>query len=151
MSARLRQYLLDAYENRRAVHLPRKIPRDMPVQIDDQDDSDNLDEFCNIFCTIGSGGKFRIELAGNFPITREMVDLSEIYDGSYDPVNQSIRLQLNYDKVDVLMDLAEKIRKTAFMGDTINNSNWLRISARTISSLYRFVRIIKEYRNLYKV
>jgi len=147
MSSRLRHYLLDAYESRRSAHLPHRIPRDLPIQIDDQDDSDNINEYCNIFCTVHSGGNFTVELIGNFPFTREMTDLAEIYDGKADNVNGCLTLQLNCDKVEVLMDLADKIRKTAFMGEKSNNNNWLRISSRTISSLYRFVRIIKEYRN----
>jgi hypothetical protein len=47
------------------------------------------------------------------------------------------------------MDLADKIRKTSLSGAPYN-TGWLTVSARTISSLFRFVRIIKEYNNLTK-
>jgi hypothetical protein len=69
----------------------------------------------------------------------------EIYNGLSDPINGKISLVLTPENIGVLTDLADKIRKTSFLGDKINNPNWLPISARTISSLYRFVRIIKEY------
>jgi hypothetical protein len=148
MSSRLRQYLIDAYESRRSVHLPEKLSRDTPIQIDDQDDSDLITEFCNIFCTVGKMGQFRIEIVGNYPMTREIIDLADIYDGGVEMAKGRLWLQLTPDKIDVLMDLADKVRKTAFLGDSVKNPNWLRVSARTISSLYRFVRIIKEYRSM---
>lgn len=147
MTSELRQYLLDAYENRHTVTFVRKITKNTAIQIDDQDDSDRIDEFCNIFCTIISNNKFKIDLLGNFPISNEMVDLIEIYNGYVDAVHGMVGLKLDTGKIEVLIDLADKIRRTSFMGDTVQNKNWLTISARTISSLYRFVRIIKEYKH----
>lgn len=141
----LRQYLLECYESRRTNQLPRRLNREIPIQIDDQDDNDSLTDFCNIFCMVKSNHRFRIELIGKFPITREMAELVEIYDGYADSSRCKIAFDLTVDQVDVLVDLAGKIRKTAMMGPLINNSKWYRISARTISSLHRFVRIIKEY------
>lgn len=145
MSSRFRQYLLEVYESRRDDPPSRRSK--FPIQIDDQDDSDPLNEFCNIFCIVGSHNNFRIELSGNFPITREITDLVEIYNGIIDSSNSRLSLQLNIEQVGVLTDLADKIRKTAFIGDSINNPSWHRMSARTISSLYRFIRIIKEFKN----
>ena len=57
-------------------------------------------------------------------------------------------LHLSIQQIEAVMDLADRIRKTSFMGETVNNPNWLSMSARTISSLYRFVRIIKDYNQL---
>lgn len=149
MSSRLQQYIIDAYESRHTVSLPRKITHDIPIQIDDQDDNDKLHEFCNMFCIVKDKNEFRVELTGNFPITQDMADLAEIYNGRVDSTQGRLILELKTEQIEVLMDLADRIRKTSFMGSTINNSNWLPISARTISSLYRFVRIIKEYNNSY--
>lgn len=145
MSIKLRQYLIDAYEARPSAIFRFKTNKSIPVQIDDQDDLDRINEFCNIFCNIKSNSKFTVELIGNFPISSEIADLAEIYNGYADPLNGRIYLELSPEKIAVLTDLADKIRKTSFLGDKINNANWLPISARTISSLYRFVRIIKEY------
>ncbi len=147
MSSRLRQYLIDAYENRHSLSLSNNLTTDIPIQIDDQDEDDKLNEFCNIFCIVKSRNNFRIELSGNFPITQEIADLVEIYEGIADTVQGRLVLELNVEQVEVLMDLADRIRKTSFMGPAICNQNWLPISARTISSIYRFVRIIKEYKN----
>jgi len=74
-----------------------------------------------------------------------MIDLSEIYKGYADSLQGKLVLNLTTDQIEVVTDLADKIRKTSLLGPVINNQNWLPISARTISSLYRFVRIIKEY------
>jgi hypothetical protein len=147
MTSELRQYLLDAYENRHSLSFSRKMTKDIAIQVDDQDDNDRIDEFCNIFCTVISNNKFKIDLLGNFPISHEMADLIEIYNGYIDTVHGMIGLKLDMGKIEVLIDLADKIRRTSFMGDTVQNKNWLTISARTISSLYRFVRIMKEYKH----
>jgi hypothetical protein len=146
MAIQLQQFLSDAYESRH-VSFPKKTSRDISIQIDDQDDSDHLQAFCNLFCTVLKSNSFMIELIGNFPITTEVADLAEIYSGSYYPLHKRLVIILNTEQIDVLTDLADKIRKTSF-ADLPENPGWLTISARTISSLYRFVRIIKEYNNL---
>lgn len=150
MSSKLRQFLLETYENRHMFTFSKKKMSDIPIQIDDQDDNDKLDEFCNIFCMVGSNENFRIELSGNFPITKEISDLAEIYNGFSDIINGKIILHLNTEQIEVLTDLADKVRKTSFSGPSVNNANWISISARTISSLYRFVRTIKEFKNTRK-
>lgn len=149
MSFRLRQYLYDAYESHHNTSFSRKLNKNTPIQIDDQDDNDQISEFCNVFCTVRNNDFFCIELIGNFPITPEIEDLIDIYGGKTDLVNTRLLLELNIEQIDVLIDLADKIRKTSFLG-TQSNPSWLTISARTISSLYRFVRIVKEYKNLHK-
>ena len=145
MSADLRQFIIDAYESRRTMITLPKSTKNFPIQLDDQDDIDNINEFCNIFVTIKRSNRFKIELIGNFPITKEMIDLSEIYNGYADSTQGKLVLNLTTKQIEVLTDLADKIRKTSFLGPVINNQNWLPISARTISSLYRFVRIVKDF------
>ncbi len=149
MSYNLRHFLFNAYEDHHTSAFRRKLTADMPVQIDDQDDSDKINEFCNIFCTVKNNESFCIELIGNFLVTPEINDLIEIYNGQNDISHGRLQLELNIGQIDVLIDLAEKIRKTSFLG-VDNNPHWLTISARTISSLFRFVRIIKEYKNITK-
>jgi hypothetical protein len=146
MSAHLRQYLYDAYKSPRNFYLPKKHLKSAPIQIDDQDDEDSINHFCNIFCTTGRGNSFLIELKGRFPITQEIADLVEIYDGHVDQASGRVVVRLTLDQIEVLRDLSDRLRKTSFMGDLVNNPAWLSISARTISSLYRFMRIMKEYR-----
>ncbi|MBN2037555.1 MAG: hypothetical protein JW768_12510 [Chitinispirillaceae bacterium] len=146
MSAHLRQYLYEAYKCPRNFYLPKKHLKTPPLQIDDQDDNDSIEQFCNIFCSVGKKSSFSIELKGRFPITQEIADLAEIYDGFVDPAAGKVMVHLTLDQVEVLRDLSDKLRKTSFMGDLVNNPGWLAVSARTISSLYRFIRIIKEYK-----
>jgi hypothetical protein len=145
MASELRQYLLDVYKSRHAFSLPKKYLKTTPVQIDDQDNNDSISDFCNIFCCVGPRNTITLEFLGRFPITRELADLVEIYGGSIDSRTGKMTLKLKIDQIEVLRDVSEKIRKTSFMGDTANNTSWLTVSARTISSLYRFMRIIKEY------
>ena len=144
MSYLLRQYLLDAYAANRDI-LPGKIRKDFPIQIDDQDDDDNLSEFCNIFVTVKKNSRFEIDIFGNIPITQEISDFAEIYGGFTEKTSGRIVLNISPRQAEALIDLAKKVRKTASLGDRVNNTNWHRMSARTISSLYRFVRILKEY------
>ncbi|MFP4680567.1 MAG: hypothetical protein ACLFQB_08840 [Chitinispirillaceae bacterium] len=145
MTYPLRHYLLESYESRRTNSLPRRITRDIPIQIDDQDDNDSLTEFCNLFCTVKSNKQFSLELVGKVPITRPMAELAEIYNGYADFNHGRLVFNLNINQINVLIDLANKIKDTALMGPMINNPKWYRISARTISSLHRFVRMIQEY------
>ncbi|MBN1308250.1 MAG: hypothetical protein JXA18_10060 [Chitinispirillaceae bacterium] len=145
MSLRLRRYLIDAYETRRSTQHPYKVDPKLPIQVDDQDDNDKLNEFCNIFCMVGVKSSFTIELTGTFPMSQSMVDLVEIYGGTVSREQGRLSLTLTPPQIEALMDLADRIRKTSFMGDSVNNPNWLSVSARTISSIYRFVRIIKDF------
>jgi len=147
MSTQLRHYLIDTYESQRSIQHSHKFDASIPIQLDDQDDNDKFNEFCNIYCIIGGNNTFTIELVGTFPITQSMSDLADIYNGITDRKLGRLTLRLNISQIEAIMDLADRIRKTSFMGETVGNSNWLSNFARTISSLYRFVRIIKEYRH----
>jgi len=147
MSIRLRQYLIDAYVGH-GEFSARRIKRDYSIQIDDQDDNDVLADFCNIFVTVGKRNTFEIELSGTFPVTKEISDLAEIYGGFADVRSGRMVLRLSPANIEVLNDLALKIRATAQRGYEVDNPTWERISARAISSLRRFVRVIKEYQKL---
>jgi hypothetical protein len=144
MSSRLRQFLSESYFGEKEF-LTRTMRKDSFIQIDDQDDNDDLTEFCNIFVTVKNRGQFEIELLGKFPVTRDISDLAEIYGGLVDLELGRVVLNLDVNQVEAITDLAKRIRKTSRLGARVNNHNWQRISARTISSLYRFVRLIKEY------
>jgi hypothetical protein len=146
MSAHLRNYLFDAYKSPRNFFLPKANMKTAVLQIDDQDDTDSIAEFCNIFCTVGKKTAFTVEFSGRFPITQEMADLVEIYNGSVDRSSGKLSVTLNLNQIAVLRDLSDKLRKTSFLGDMVNNPGWLGVSARTISSIYRFMRIIEEYK-----
>lgn len=148
MSKQLSRYLLDEYESRRISPYMQKIDTTFPIQIDDQDDNDNINQFCNVFCTVSQSDLFTIELCGNIPITDGMADLVEIYNGVVDRAQGRLTLELKNTQIEAIMDLADRIRKTAMMGKLVSNPSWMAVSARTISSLYRFVRIIKDYNQL---
>jgi hypothetical protein len=145
MSARLRQYLVESYFAEK-LFLTGAIKKDFAIQIDDLDDNDDLTRFCTMFVTVGNRGYFVFELLGRVPLTREIADLVEIYNGTVEKEPGRIAIRLNLDQIEVLMDLAKKLQKTSRRGISIDNPNWQRISARTVSSIYRFVRMIKEYR-----
>jgi hypothetical protein len=145
-SSHLRYYLFDAYKSRHNFSLPKKYLKTAPIQIDDQDDSDSITDFCNIFCSVGPKSSITLELIGRIPVTRELSDLVEIYGGTAEPAAGKIVVKLKPDQIGVLRDISDKLRQTTLMGDLVNNPSWLSISARTISSLYRFLRILKEYK-----
>jgi hypothetical protein len=144
MSEKLRRYLVEAYYGEKEF-ITGKVKKDLSIQIDDQDDNDDLNEFCNLFVTVGNRGHFEFEVLGHIPLSQEIVDLAEIYGGFAETTEGRTMFRLDLNQIEVLMDLAKNIRKTSQMGNTINNQNWPRISSRMISSIYRFVRIIKEY------
>jgi hypothetical protein len=144
MSARLRRYLAESYLGEKEF-LPGAVNKDSAIQIDDMDENDDLTQFCSMFVTVGARGNFVFELLGRIPLTQGVVDLVEIYGGSIEREPGRIVIPLTLDQVEVLMDLAGHIRKTSRAGTIAQNHYWHRISARTISSIYRFVRIIKEY------
>jgi len=151
MSYQLSQFLIDAYDYHHVTPSIQKKGINFPIQIDDQDDNDKLNEFCNIFVTVKPKDILKLELLGNFPVTKELVDLSTSLNGYIDPLQSKLVLYLKTDQIDVIMDFADRIRKTSFLGPAISNPNWLTISSRTISSLYRFARIIKEYQASKKI
>ena len=147
MSKRLRQYLYEHYtiNGNRSY---KKLKKDYAIQIDDQDDTDPLNQFCNIFVTVGGGNIIEIELCGNVPMTKEISDFAEIYSGMAYRYNGRIVLRIAPRQIEALIELAHRIRDTAGMGETVGNPGWEKMCARTISSLYRFVRIIKEYQGM---
>jgi len=149
MSKKLRQYLYELYAVNGFQRL-NKLKKDFPIQIDDQDDNDRLDEFCNIFVTVGKNNRMEIELSGGIPITREIADFVEIYNGRAEPSRCRLLLTIHPGQIEALKDLARRIKDTAELGYASNNPNWKKISARTVSSLYRFMRVIKEYGEMKK-
>lgn len=147
MATTLRKYIKDTYSSTRQIYTQHthKLPF---IQIDDQDEQDNISYFCNIFITFKKSNTFELELSGPFPITREIADLAEIYNGKTDGTNHKVSLVLNPKQIEVLLDLTLLLKKTAEMGEMVGNPFWHKISARTISSLKRFVRIVQEYVSL---
>lgn len=143
MSSILRQFLLETYNPGQHYYLKKE--KSGYIQIDDQDDYDNISDFINIFLTVKRRNNFEIEIIGKMPITQDMADLVEIYHGKVDVTTNRIILTLNPRQIEVLQDFAVLIRKTASMGDLVSNPHWNQYSARTISTLNRFVRTIKEY------
>jgi hypothetical protein len=144
MSERLKQYLLEAYSGDRVI-MPEKPPKEFPIQIDDQDDNDPLSEICIIFVTVKGYNRFILDLCGRIVISGEISDLAEIYNGFADKASGRVVLNLSLQQIEAVSDLAKLIRKTTITdGPEIDHVQY-RISARTISSLYRFVRILKEY------
>jgi hypothetical protein len=148
MSSHLHQFLIDAFE-RLGQQSQKNLRARSPIQIDDQDDNDILTEFCTIFISVGKRGRMELELAGAIPITLEISDLAEIYNGYVElSIPARVVLYLTPAQIDVLTDLATKLRRTADLGSTVGNPGWSKVCSRTISSLHRFVRIIKEYERL---
>jgi hypothetical protein len=149
MSQRLHQFLIEAYE-RTAHGTPRDmLKRGAPIQVDDQDDGDIITEFCNIYIIVKKSNLMEIELSGYFPVTQEMADLAEIYSGLTEiGIPSRLILYAAPGQIDMLTDLSNKLRKTSSQGASVNNPNWHKICARTISSLHRFIRILKEYQKV---
>jgi hypothetical protein len=143
MSTSLKQYLFETYSLFQNFPLPTT--KNNYIQIDDQDDYDNVSDFCNIFVTILRKNTFEIEFIGKIPITREIADLVDIYHGTIDLTTSRITLILNLKQIEVLLDIASLFRKTAGMGNLVGNAHWFKYCARTTGSLNRFVRGIKEY------
>jgi hypothetical protein len=144
MSGQLRQILLKTYNNPQK-ELLSETSEHRYIQIDDQDDHDNITEFCNIFVNFKKRNTFELEISGRIPISDEMADLIEIYQGKVDPNRNKITLTLNLHQIEVLTDFASLISKSSHLGSVVGNSNWKQNSERTINSLSRFVHLIKEY------
>jgi hypothetical protein len=149
MPVHLRQYLLSHYEDGLGGLLQSKGGVSDPsvafIHIDDRGDNDSFTDFCNIFCTVISSKKIRLELTGKFPIIDGMVDLAEIYGGSVDRARGRLVMNLSVGQSAAVDELAQLIKQTARMGSLAGNPGWLRVSARTVSSLLRLGRVMREY------
>ena len=144
MALDLKRHLLESYSTNHYSYLKSSKKHNF-IQIDDQDDNDNIEEFCNIFVTFKGRKSFELELSGKMPITQDIADLAEIYHGKIDLISNRISFTLNPKQIEAVSDLISLIRKTSSLGHLVGNPNWHHMSARTISSLNRFIRIIKEY------
>jgi|WetSurMetagenome_2_1015567.scaffolds.fasta_scaffold00565_15 hypothetical protein len=144
MSARLWRYLAESYLVEKDF-LREMESMDSTIQIDDMEDHDDLTQFCALFVTVGKRDDFVFEALGGIPLSQELVDLVEIYGGTVEREPCRVVVSLTTAQIEVLTDFAGHIKKTSRAAGIIENRNWQHISARTISSIYRFVRIIKEY------
>ena len=146
MSRKLRNFLVYTY-TLRDDYRPSKIRKEYPIQIDDQDPNDNIAQFCNVFVTVGDRNTFILELCGNFPVMRKLIDLAEIYEGGFIAEKKKVIFHLNFDRIEVIRDICEILKDSATMGESVENPEWIHMSARTVSTLNRFSRTIKEYLN----
>jgi hypothetical protein len=138
--------LLGHYEDGLSSFRPRGGPkRNVFIHVDDRDDGDSLTDFCNIFCSAISGKRLRLELTGRFPITEEMANFAEAHGGFADVERGTLSINISIDQTLAVDELAQLVKKTARMGSVIGNPVWFRISARTVSSLLRFGRVLREY------
>jgi len=146
---KLYKYLLEHYENGQSGFRQwGGSKRDGFIHVDDRDDGDSLTDFCNIFCTV-SGKRLRIELTGRFPVTSEMADFAKAHGGFTDVERGMLALNILADQAQAVDELAHLVKKTANMGSIVGSSGWFRISARTVSSLLRFGRVLREYSDAY--
>jgi hypothetical protein len=144
MSSKLRTFLYETYATN-GNRTYSRLNKDFSIQIDDQDDNDHLPGFCTLWVNVLPKHFLQIELCGAFPITKDLADLVDIYHGFANPDEGRLVLKIKPSQIEALLDLAAGIRATATTGQAVNNPHWRKISARTISSLYRFVRVVKEY------
>jgi hypothetical protein len=144
MAPKLLDFLREAYEPRKS-DVATDVRHDVPIQVDDQDDYDNVSEFCNVFVSVRKRDTLRVELEGRFPPTAELQGLAEKQGGNIDRKRGRLSLILSPAQTEVLIELAQGLKNTAQMGDTVGNPNWRKISSRTASSLHRLARLIDEY------
>jgi len=146
MRPQLFQYLMERYENDHGGFWQRGgSNRNVFIHIDDRDDGDSLTDFCNIFCSAVSGKRLRLELTGRFPVTEEMAAFAEAHGGFTDIERGVLAMNISAEQAAAVDELASLVKNTARMGSIIGNPGWFRISARTVSSLLRFGRVLREY------
>jgi len=145
MRPQLYKYLLERYEDGRSNLRWRSGSKGNGlVHIDDRGDGDSLTDFCNIFCTV-SGKRLCLELTGRFPITDEMSDFAKAHGGFTDAERGMLAVNISAEQTRVVDELAQLVKNTASMGFVVGSAGWFRISARTVSSLLRFGRVLREY------
>lgn len=148
MPLHLRQYLLSHYDDGCGHILQKGGARGASssfIQVDDRDDNDSLTDFCNIFCTVTSSRNIRLELTGKFPITDGMAGLAERCGGYVDRARGRLMMVVSVGQSAAVDELAQLVKQTARMGALAGNPAWFRISARTVSSVLRFGRVMREY------
>ena len=145
MSVNLKLYLLEHYKEEWESSFPSS---QQFIQIDDQNSNDNFQTFCNIFITFKRGNSFELEINGKFPITPEIEDICDIYKGYANIHRKRLLLHLDTNKIAVIDDLANMLKTTVHMGESIDNPDWKQISARTVGSLKRVSRILREYNTI---
>lgn len=143
MPKSLKTYLHNAYATEKDTAFPWS---NKFIQIDDQNDNDNIQTFCNIFLTFLSPKSFELELNGKFPITPKIRDICEIYQGYANIHRKRITLRLDQDKCDVIDSLTEMLKETSLLGDSVDNREWEQMCARTISSLKRLSRTLRAFK-----
>ena len=142
MPKTLKTYLIHAYSTDKDSFIAKSSKF---IQIDDQNDTDNIQTFCNLFITFLTPHQFELELTGKFPITPQISDICEIYQGYANIHRKRLTLKLDKHKTDVVDHLAELLKETSELGATADNREWEHMCARSISSLKRLSRTLRDY------
>jgi len=116
-------------------------------QVDDQTDEDDIEEFCNIWVKIKSPftPQFELELVGIKPITPQIRDLIEIYNGTINERYHQLTVSLHVKQVAMLEDLADVISILKPTHSPLRTSTFYEIRDRTAYSLHKFSTITSQW------
>ena len=140
MSRQLRKYLHDAYTANPYLQ-DKRHAKDLYYQIDDQNEYDHIVGFVNIFARVPGKNTVEIELRGDFPQTAEIISTVKSRGGSIDWTVRAVKFRIDAADPSFIAEFSELLRQSVPRG----SESWRKNSARTISSLARFARIIKGF------
>lgn len=146
MAPRLHYHLLDRYDPKRHRAALNGQPV-TPVQVDDQTDTDNINQFCTVFATAQGRSDVLVEIAGPLPITPEIELLATAHDGTVDKTRGRVSLKVACAEPSPLTDLARLIRATGVNGCAVSHPQWVPLASRTADSVTRLEQALREFRN----
>ncbi len=116
-----------------------------PVQVDDQNDTDNIERFCTVFVTVKERDELLVELEGKIPVTERMRQYADERNGQTDPSRARVALTLPAARVSELSGLAEMVRETGRNGFAAVNPDWPKLSERTANALGKLIGTVQNY------
>jgi hypothetical protein len=139
----LKRFLRSVYEAREpAARRPGRT--DAPVQVDDQNDSDNVAEFCTVFVTVRRS-VLRIVLEGPIPAVVVFPSSCRSEASTSAQGHSRITIRVPASRIESLLEVAEALLAVPH---SAASRTWAPVAERTARSLERLVRAVREYQGV---
>jgi hypothetical protein len=139
----LKGFIRSVYQTREP-HASRQARTDAPVQVDDQNDSDNVADFCTVFVTVRRS-VLHVVLEGPIPATVVFPSSCRSEVSTSTQAHSRLTIRVPASHVESLLEVAEAL--LAVPGSAAPRT-WAPVAVRTARSLERLVRAVREYQGV---
>jgi|GEM_PF-2354241 len=146
--SRLRDHLLDAYDGYADKRIKNR-SLDRPIKINDKDSHDVYPHYCSILVRVPdrTGEALTLPLQ-HCPHNPDLIALVKKHGGTAITSDHGcdIQLNLNANQIGTVTSLANAISEVTKKGSRYPNPNWKWTCPKTVDSLRRLAKVLKDYK-----